>query len=76
MNVNPLQLIRNGQNPQQLVMNMLEQSCQGNPMMMNLFNLAKQGNSSQIEQIARNLVASKGGNFDQEFAAFRQMMGL
>jgi hemoglobin-like flavoprotein len=45
-------------------MNMLEQSCQGNPMMMNLFNLAKQGNTTQIEQIARNLVASKGGNFD------------
>lgn len=74
--MNPLELIKNGQNPQQLVMSMLEQSSQGNPMMANLINLVKQGNTTQIEQIARNLVASRGGDFDKEFASFKQMLGL
>lgn len=76
--MNPFQIaniLRNG-NPQQMVFGMLEQYSQGNPIMQNLLSLAKQGDSASIEQIARNMVASKGGNFDQEFAAFKQQFGL
>lgn len=45
MNMNPMQLIqmiKGGQNPQQLVMNMLEQQMQNTPMGANLLSLAKQ----------------------------------
>ena len=43
MNINPMQLIqmiKGGQNPQQLVMNMLEQQMQNTPMGANLFTVA------------------------------------
>lgn len=71
-----IQMIRNGQNPQQLVMNMMKQQFQGNPMGANLINMAQQGDTAQIEQFARNLVASQGKDFDQEFSAFKQSLGL
>lgn len=79
MNMNPMQLIsmiRNGQNPQQLVMNLLEQNMGNNPMGQNLLKLAKEGKTNEIEQIARNLVGQQGVDFDKEFANFKQMMGL
>jgi len=44
MNVNPMQLIamiKNGQNPQQLMMSVLEDQASNNPMGVNLLNLAK-----------------------------------
>lgn len=51
MNINPMQLIqmiKGGQNPQQLVMNMLEQQMQNTPMGANLLSLAKQNRSADI----------------------------
>ena len=50
-----LSMVKSGQNPQQMMLNVLQQG--NNPMSQNLFNLAKQGNTAQIEQIARNLCA-------------------
>lgn len=78
-NVNPMQLIQmmqNGANPQQLAMSMLQERANQNPMMQNLLSLAQQGNTPQIEQIARNVVSERGGNFDEEFKRFRQQTGL
>jgi hypothetical protein len=71
-----MQLVKNGQNPQSMIMSMLEQYTQNNPVAKNLINLAKQGNTSQIEKIARNLVASRGGDFDKEFASFKQLLNI
>ena len=45
-------------------------------MGQNLLNLAKNGRSADIEQIARNLAKQKGIDFDKEFAAFKEMLGL
>jgi len=43
----------------------------------NLLNLARNGNSKEIEQIVRNLYAQSGGtNFDEDFKAFKQHWGL
>ena len=47
--------IRQGQNPEQLMLNILQR--QNNPMSNNLFNLAKQNRSGDIESIARNIMA-------------------
>ena len=47
MNVNPMQLIqliKNGQNPQQLIMGILQQGNNNNPILNNAMNLAKKGN--------------------------------
>lgn len=71
-----MQFIRSGGNPQQMVMNMLEQQSGNNPMMANLLNLAKQNKTSDIEQIARNMLKEQGRDYDKEFANFKQMFGL
>lgn len=42
----------------------------------NLLQLAQSGNTQQIEQIVRNLAAQKGVDFDSEFNAFKQSLGL
>lgn len=77
--MNPMQLIqmlRSGQNPQQLAMNLLENQMGSTPMGQNLLNLARNGQSADIEQIARNLAKQQGIDFDKEFTSFKQMLGL
>lgn len=79
MNVNPMQLIamiKNGQNPQQLLMNILEGQASNNPMGANLLNLAKGNQTEELEKIARNIAKDKGIDFDTEFKSFKQMLGV
>lgn len=79
MQVNPMQLIqaiKGGQNPQQLMLSILEGQMSNTPMGANLLSLARNGNSQGIEQIARNLSQQRGIDFDKEFAAFCQMLGV
>ena len=77
-NVNPanlVQMIRSGSNPQQLLMSVLSQN--NSPLSQNLLQLARQGNSQEIEKIVRNLYSQRGGtDFDKDFAAFRKSRGL
>ena len=72
---NFMQMARYG-NPQQLVMNMLQQNAQGNPMFANILSLAQNGNTQEIENIVRNMARERGIDFDKEFNSFRQMFGL
>lgn len=77
--VNPMQLIqmiKNGKNPQQLMLSILQQQAQQNPIYANLSQMAKEGRTKDIERFARNLVESQGLDFDKEFAAFRKRTGL
>ena len=79
LQVNPaqlIQMIRSGQNPQQLMLSILEGQMANTPMGANLLNLAKNGQTKEIEQIARNLSNQQGIDFDKEFAAFCQMLGV
>lgn len=70
-----VQQIKNGQNPQQLLLTIL-QSQANTPMGANLLQLVREGNAAEIEKLARNLSAQSGVDFDTEFRAFRQMLGL
>ena len=79
MNVNPLQLIqviKNGSNPQQLIMSVLEQQGQNNPFYQNLIDLAKGNNTVELEKIARNMLKERGLDYDKEFSKFKQSMGF
>ena len=81
MNYNPitmsfLQQIKEGKNPQQLMMSFLENQIKGPPMGDNILALAKNNNSSAIEEIARNISSQRGIDFDKEFIAFKKMLGL
>ena len=79
-NVNPMELIqqiRQGKNPQQLLMGILESGANSNPIMANLLTMAKEGRSSDIEAFARNIAKEKGIDFDKEFSKFKkQYFGL
>lgn len=73
MNVDPkqlIQLIKNGNNPQQLLMSVLQQN--NNPILKNAMNLFQQGNTSGLQMIARNLANQKGLDFDTQFANFKK----
>lgn len=79
LQVNPLQLIqmiREGQNPEQLIISVLEDQIGSTPFGENLLLLAKQNRTQDIEKIARNMCAQRGLDFDQEFAAFKQKIGI
>lgn len=71
-----IKMIKSGQNPQQLILNMLQESAQSNPMTSNLLEMAQNKDSAGLEKFARNYVASQGKDFDTEFKAFKQMFGL
>ena len=78
-NVNPIQLIqmiRQGRNPQQLLISILEGQASTNPVSANLLALAQQNDGKAIEKFARNFFQSQGLDFDKEFNAFKQNMGL
>lgn len=78
--VNPMQIvqmIKGGANPQQLLMQIMRQSPISNtPIGANIMQLLAEGRTQDIEKIARNLSQSRGVDFDQEFLAFRNSLGL
>ena len=71
-----MQMMRNGGNPQTMIMNMLQQQAGNSPLGQNLLKLAQNNDAQGIEQIARNLCQQRGLDFDKEFAAFKQQIGL
>lgn len=71
-----IQMIRAGQNPQQLMLSVLAGQA-STPLGANLLKLAQNGQTQDIEKIVRNLYAQQGGrNFDEDFKAFKNRMGL
>lgn len=54
--------------PQQLVMSMLTQNM--NPLLSNVIQMAKNGDSKGVEEFARNLCKGQGRDFDKEFNEF------
>lgn len=71
-----IQMIKNGANPQQLMLNVLENQMRGTPTGDNLINMIRQGRTSEIEQFARNFSKQNGKDFDTEFNNFKKMLGI
>jgi hypothetical protein len=63
-------------NPQQMVMQLMQQNMQGNPMFSNLLLLAQQGKNMDIETIAKNICKENNIDFDKEFQSFKQNFGI
>lgn len=75
-NMNMMQYIQmiKGGNPQEVVMNMLQESATGgNPMAENLIQMVNNRDSQGIERVARNVARERGIDFDREFNSFKQM---
>ena len=65
------------QDPSAIVSNMVnEAASQGNPIMANLANLIKEGNTKEIENVVRNIAKERGMDYDKEFKAFRDTFKL
>lgn len=79
-NVDPAYLImqiRQGKNPQQLMIDILEGEASQNPIIGNLLTMAKDNRTADIEKFARNLAKEQGIDFDKEFSRFKkQYFGL
>ena len=78
-NVDPMliiQAIKNGQNPQQLMLNIMKNNLSQTPLGANLYRLAQEGKTSEIERIARNLAQQRGIDYDKAFPAFVNQLGL
>lgn len=77
--VNPqmlIQMIRQGKNPQQLMMSVLQGQA-NTPLTQNLLSLVQQGRGDEIEKVVRNIYAQSGGrDFDRDFEAFRRDYGF
>lgn len=76
---NPMQIIssiKQGQNPQQIVLDILKDKMSGTPLGDNIINLAENNKYQEIEQIVRNMCEQKGIDFDKEFATFRKSIGM
>lgn len=59
-------------NPKEMVMNMMQNCMLGNnPMLANIMNMAKRGDSNGIEQFARNICKERSMDFDTEFEKFK-----
>ena len=71
-----MQMLKSGGNPEAMMMNMLQQQAGNSPMGQNLIKLAQNNDGKGIEQVARNLCAQRGLDFDKEFAAFKKQLGL
>ena len=70
-----IQMIKQGKNPQQLMLSILQGQAYNNPLGKNLLNLAQQGRTDELEKVVRNIYTQQGGsNFDQEFAAFKRAL--
>ena len=67
-----IQMIRQGKNPEQLMMDFLQKQMGDSP----LLSMAQRRDSRGIEQFARKYYKQQGKDFDKEFQAFRQMFGI
>lgn len=71
-----IQMIRQGKNPQQLMLSVLQGQAYNSPLGMNLLNLAQQGRTDELEKVVRNIYSQQGGqDFDKEFEAFKRALG-
>ena len=78
-NVNPIQLIqmiKSGKNPQQLLMGILQNQAQQNPMYKDFLYLIQNNRANEIEPIVRANFKKNGLDFDKEFNSFKKTLGL
>ncbi len=77
--MNPMQLIQSlkgGGNPQQMLMNIMQQQSGNNPIMQNALEMMNKGDMQGVEDLARNLCKEKGINPDEAVTQLKQQFGM
>lgn len=71
--MNPMQIIKNyvaqGLTPEKIVTRMAG----NNPMINNLIQMQKKGDTKGVENFARNMFKERGRDFDKEYSNLRNM---
>jgi hypothetical protein len=77
--MNPMQLmqmIRNGGNPQQAIINIMKNQSGNSPVINNAINMMEKGDSAGLEKLARNLCKEKGINPDDMLSRVKNQFGI
>ena len=67
--MNPYEILKAIKNPQEYVLGMLGTNT--NPMLKNLVEMAKKGDTKGLENFARNLFKEQGKDFDEIMNNFK-----
>ena len=74
--MNPLQMLGAIKNPQAFIQQMMNNSqIMQNPIAKNAMEMAQNGNTQGVEQMARNLCKEKGLNADDVFNQIKSRFG-
>ena len=74
--MNPFQMLGATKNPQAFIQQMMNNSqIMQNPMAKNAMEMAQNGNTQGVEQMARNLCKEKGLNADDVFNQIKSRFG-
>lgn len=79
MNFNPMQMMqmmKGGGNPQQMLMNMLNQQSGNNPILQNVLKMVESKDYNGVEKLARNLAKEKGVNVEDALTQLKQQFGM
>ena len=75
--MNPLHMLGAMKNPQQFLQQVMNNSqMMQNPMIKNTVQMAQNGDTKGIEQLARNLCKEKGINADDMFNQMKNNFGM
>lgn len=66
--------IKGIKNPKQAAIDLLGDNM--NPMAQNVLKMVQDGQFNDIETFAKNVCKEQGKDFDKEFKAFKDMLGL
>lgn len=75
-NLNPLQMVsmlKNG-NPRDLAEQIIKENFPNDPMMQNLLQMARQGNTQGLQQFAQNYFSQQGRDFNSEMTGLLNML--
>lgn len=70
--MNFIKMLRNAQNPQQMMVNTLKQQTGNNPVMNNALQMMEKGDGAGIEKLARNLCKERNVNADEMFKQVKE----
>ena len=71
-----MQMIRNVKNPQQAIIDMLNQQSCNNPVLNNALQMLKSGDNAGIERLARNICNEKHINPDDMITQIRNQLRI
>lgn len=71
-----MQMMKNGGNPQQMIMNMMRQQAGNNPVMNNALQMMEKGDNAGLENLVRNLCKERNINPDEAFNQIKGQFGM